>query len=77
MAGVCTSSFEDFLLNLLVHLMIRLFLVFTFLSSLHIININPPLEEKLIKIFPPFCILCLLLIVSYAAEKIFTLLLSN
>jgi hypothetical protein len=52
---ICSSSFENRLFNSLAHLLTGLFLIFNFLRSLYILDINLPLDKKSGKDFLPFC----------------------
>jgi hypothetical protein len=54
---ICISSSKSCLFNSFAHLLIGLFvlLLFSFLSSLHILNINPLSVEQLVTIFSHFC----------------------
>jgi hypothetical protein len=78
--AICISSSENYPLNSFTHLLIGLFvlLLFSFLNSLYILDINPLSVEKLLRIFShPVGFLLVLVIVSFDVKKLLNLIQSR
>ena len=71
----CVSSLEKCLFKSLAYILIRLFgfLILSFMSCLHILDINPLSVTSFENIFSPVCCLSILSMVSFAVQKLLSL----